>query len=93
MTDYSHLTPDNTPIVKVLWFDIVSVDNWNEDENAEIATITTIGWLLENNPKWVKVAGSYSWDDGSWSSQTVFPKGEPDVEIVVDQVGTIERLR
>ena len=83
--DYSHLNPTNTPIVKVDWHDIVSVQNYNEDEGAQSIEVASVGWLLDDSPTAVTIASSYVWREERWSDQQTFPKAPPEITIIKDQ--------
>jgi len=89
--DYSHLTPTNTPIVRVDWHDIVSADNYNEDERAQSVEVASIGWLLEDAPTAVTIAGSYVWREERWSDQQTFPKAPPEITVIKDQAPPVKR--
>ena len=82
MADYSHLSPENTDVVIVNWPDIQTVANWNEDEEPDIVTVSTLGWILEDDPKWIKVAGSYSWEAEQWSDIHSFPRHAPGIVVI-----------
>ena len=91
MADYSHLTPNNTPLVQVNWMDIVQGDNYNEDDDVQGIEVSTIGWLLDDNMQEVVIASTYVWREERWSDQHAFPKAEPEVVIVKDNAPAIER--
>ena len=91
MKDYSHLNPRNTPIVEVEWQDIVSVENYNDDEDSQSIEVISVGYLLEDTPTDVKIAGSYVWREERWSDKQSFPKTPPEVSVVKDQANAPER--
>ena len=88
---YDHLTPMNTPIVRINWHDIVSVENYNEDENAQPIEVSSIGWLLEDSPTSITIAGTYVWREERWSDQQTLPKLPPEIEVIQDQAPAPKR--
>ena len=89
--DYSHLTPNNTPIVQVNWHDIVTKENYNEDEETQAIEVASVGWLLEDTPTEIKIATTYVWREERWSDQCSFPKAPPEIVVIKDQVDEIKR--
>ena len=91
---YEDLTPENTPIVRVNWSDIVTVDNWGEDdETVQPIESLTIGYLLEDTPTMVVVAASYDYRAERWGTKHAFPKTPPEIVVILDQVPAKERER
>ena len=72
--------PSECRIVKVSWEDIVSVSNWNDDEDIGTRTCLTIGWLLEESETRIVLATSYDYEEERWADFTVLPKIGPSVE-------------
>ena len=74
MSKWRDLTPATAPVVRIEWWDIVTADSWNEDEeDTTPATLIDVGWLLEDNDKWVRIAGTYDWDSGKWARFRLIP--------------------
>ena len=90
MTDYTEKTPENTPVVKIEWEDFQSVENWNDDEDAETYGCVSVGWLLENTEKHYLLARDYSYDDERWSGLFAMPKLPPVVTVLVPGPNTGE---
>jgi len=76
---YDHLTPAQCPVVKVDWADITEFPQWNDREDVQTTDVVTTGWLLEDSPKWIVVASSYSYTDETWASVCIFPTQMPAV--------------
>ena len=88
MNPWRELTPATAPVVRVEWYDIVSADSWNDDEeNATPATLVDVGWLLEDNPKWIRIATTYDYDSCRWARFRLLPKMPPEVDLIQDAVG------
>ena len=80
MSKWRDLTPATAPVVRIEWWDIVTADSWNEDEeDTTPATLIDVGWLLEDNDKWVRIAGTYDWDSGKWARFRLIPKLPPTI--------------
>ena len=60
---WRELTPASAPVVRIEWWDIVTADSWNEDE--------------EDNDKWIRIAGTYDYDSGKWARFRLIPKLPP----------------
>ncbi len=83
MPDYSGLKPHNTPIVTVHWSDIVSEDNWGQDDEVtQPIECVTVGWLLEETPTMIIVGSSYDFREDRWGSKHAFPKNPPEISTV-----------
>ncbi|MCK4500178.1 hypothetical protein KAU11_06745 [Candidatus Babeliales bacterium] len=91
--DYSHLTPTNTPIIQVNWWDIVKGDNYNEDDNVQTIEVISVGWLLEDSATEVKIASTYVWREERWSDQHAFTKSPPEIEPVKDQSKKMKSIK
>jgi len=79
MSSWDHLTPADCPVVRVDWVDITEYSQWNSEEDVQTTDVVTVGWLLEDSPQQVVVAGSYSYTDDAWASVVTFPKTPPEV--------------
>ena len=78
MSEWRNLTPKTAPMVSVEWWDIVTADSWNEDEeDATPATLIDCGWLLEDNERWIRLGCTYDYDSGKWARFRVLPKLPP----------------
>jgi len=78
MTDYSHLTPENAPLIIVDWEDIYFSDNWDEDgEIVQPRESKTVAYLLEDSESQLVIASSYSWRDDRWATVHAIPKMPP----------------
>lgn len=76
----SDLTPATTRIVVVEWEDITDIDNWNEEDGPfQPTSCKSLGWLLENNSKWITIARDYDVTNDKWASVLIVPKMEPTV--------------
>lgn len=80
------LNPNTAKLVVVAWSDITEYAQWNQDvgddEDEEITTVSSVGWLIEDRAQWVKIARDYSWEAEKWSGVVMIPKLPPEVEIV-----------
>lgn len=91
---YEELTPTNTPIVKVAWADIMFIDNWGEDdETVQPVESATVGYLLEDSATVIVIASSYDYRAERWGSIHAFPKFQPELTVIKDQVPERERKR
>ena len=80
---WRELTPETAPVVRIDWWDIVTADSWNEDEeDTTPATLVDLGWLLEDNPKWIRIATTYDHDSGRWARFRLIPKLPPEITVV-----------
>ena len=80
MSKWRDLTPATAPVVRIEWWDIVTADSWNEDEeDTTPPTLIALRWLLEANDKWVRIAGTYDWDSGKWARFRLIPKLPPTI--------------
>jgi len=81
------LTPNDCQLVEVEWEDITGLDNWNDDDGPfQPTSIVSVGWLLEDNVKWLTIATSYDHTNSKWASITVIPKLPPVVKpLMVDE--------
>ena len=78
--DWRELTPTTAPVVRVEWHDIVTADSWNEDEeDATPVALVDVGWLLEDNVRWIRIAGTYDYDSGKWARFRLIPKLPPTI--------------
>lgn len=83
MSDYSHLTPQNAKIVTVDWEDIVFSDKWSGDEeDTQPVEVITLGWLLEETPTMLVVAGSYNYREEQWATVHSFSKKAPAITVI-----------
>ena len=78
MTTYEDKTPDNTPLVKIWWYDIV----FDDDGNTNIVSRVTAGWLLEDAETYIKLASTYCGEEKMWQTEHSFPKIAPRIEPV-----------
>jgi hypothetical protein len=64
-------------LVQVVWDDAHSLAAWEEDTDAplEPCHILTIGFLIREDEKYIKVADSYVIDGTDFSGTTQIPKG------------------
>ena len=75
------LTPNSAKLVLVEWEDITGLDNWNEDDGPfQPTSIVSVGWLLEDNPKWMTIARDYDHTNAKWAAVVVIPKLPPVVK-------------
>lgn len=66
------------PIVHVLWRDANGWSGWHESSEVErfgIATVSTVGALVYDDDKVVKLAGSVAWGNAHFGDLTVIPRG------------------
>lgn len=73
------LTPKNAKPVVVGWDDIKNTPAWNEAEDVNSATMSNIGWLIEDSATRIVIATGYDWDDGRWCEFVTFSKRVPEV--------------
>lgn len=74
------LTPETARLVVVAWEDIVQYQDWNEwSESHDTLTVKTVGWLIEETPRKIVVAGSYNYADEQWADLHAFPKMPPEL--------------
>ncbi len=79
---HDELTPADSPLVSVEWEDITGLDNWNEDDGPfQPTSIKSVGWLIEDGPKWLVIARDYDHTNEKWSSIVVIPKLPPVVMV------------
>ena len=72
------LTPETTDLIVVDWYDIVNVDDWNEQtESVWPAPLKTAGWLLAETEHQMLLAGTYDYQADTWSGKFVYPKTAP----------------
>lgn len=82
MKKHDELTPSDAPLVSVEWEDITGLDNWNEDDGPfQPTSIKSVGWLIEDGPKWLVIARDYDHTNEKWSSIVVIPKLPPVVMV------------
>lgn len=85
MSDAESLSPRECRLVEVEWEDITGLDNWNEDDGPfQPTSIVSVGWLLEDNAKWLTIATSYDHTNSKWASITVIPKLPPVVKFLAE---------
>ena len=83
MSRYDAMTPKDCHVVVVEWEDITHFSAWNESEDdITTTTISTLGWLLEENDKHVVVASTYDHDSEQWADYHAFPKIPATVVVV-----------
>ncbi len=83
MSDGDGKTPANTSMIQVEWEDITGLDNWNEDDGPfQPTSIVSVGWLLEDNVKWMTIARDYDHTNSKWAAVVVIPKLPPVVEVI-----------
>ena len=79
---HDEMTPADAPLVSVEWEDITGLDNWNEDDGPfQPTSIKSVGWLIEDGPKWLVIARDYDHTNEKWSSIVVIPRLPPVVMI------------
>ena len=79
---HDEMTPTDAPLVSVEWEDITGLDNWNEDDGPfQPTSIKSVGWLIEDGPKWLVIARDYDHTNEKWSSIVVIPRLPPVVMI------------
>jgi hypothetical protein len=78
-------TPKPDPIVKkfryvqVEWVDAISYTDWREaSEAGQLPVITTRGWLIRDEEKFVTIAGSIG-QDGQFGEIITIPKCWTDI--------------
>jgi len=90
--DYEGMTPENTPIVRINWRDIVTVDNWgDDDEVAQPIECVTIGYLIGETATDITVAASYDYREERWGTKHSFPKTPPEMVMIKDQAPAVAR--
>jgi hypothetical protein len=83
---YDHLEPKDCRIVKVEWRDIIFNDAWNDDSpDLDTPDGVQLGYLLEDGPHDVVIAGGYNYTDEKWCTIHAFPKTPPEVIPVVQE--------
>ena len=60
-------------LVTVRWLDIISDSSWTPPEEVECPTFETVGWLVYEDEKCLKIADTLG-EDG-WFGVTAFPRG------------------
>jgi len=88
MSDYSHLTPLNAPLVRIDWEDIYSSDRWNDDDVIQPAESYQEGHLLELTPAMVVVGSAYSWREKHWGTITAMSLVPPEISVLM----TVEEI-
>jgi len=75
--DYSHLTPDITPLVRVDWEDIYFTLNWEEvpDDGVHPRPEMNEGRLLYKSKTEVVIGGGYSYWEEQWNTIHCYPRG------------------
>ena len=82
MKQPDELKPADCPLVSVEWEDITELANWNEDDGPfQPTSIKSVGWLIEENSKWMTIARDYDHTNDKWSSVVIIPKMPPVVMI------------
>ena len=82
MKQPDELKPADCPLVSVEWEDITELANWNEDDGPfQPTSIKSVGWLIEENSKWMTIARDYDHTNEKWSSIVVIPKLPPVVMV------------
>lgn len=76
------MNPNTAPLVRINWADIVEVSAWNEEEECDPATVTSIGYLIEDRPQWYRIARDYHWEDERWAGVVTIPKVPPEIEVL-----------
>ena len=61
-------------LIKVHWDDIVETCDWTEAEDVKLPRFITIGWLITENERCLKLGHTMN-DDGRIYGITAFPKG------------------
>lgn len=61
-------------LIKVHWDDIVETCDWTEAEDVKLPRFVTIGWLITENERCLKVGHTMN-EDGRIYGITAFPKG------------------
>ena len=75
------LTPETAKLVRINWQDILFEDSWNDDqEPVQPVECMTVGFLIEDTPTMITVAGSYDYRAEQWATIHSFPKGKPTKE-------------
>lgn len=82
MANYDHLAPGDCPVVKVEWADITQFGQWNGEEEVQTTDVANVGWLLEDDARWVVVASAYNYSDEQWADIHIFPKRPPEVTVL-----------
>jgi hypothetical protein len=59
-------------LVEVIWEDIVQDPTW--ETNVDCLTVTSVGYLVENSEKYLKIGGSIT-EDGEIAGIIAMPKG------------------
>ena len=62
----------NIQLIEVIWEDIVQDPTW--ETNVDCLTVTSVGYLLENSEKYLKIGTSIT-EDGEIAGITAMPKG------------------
>lgn len=70
----AHHGSPNEGLVVVHWYDITTVANWNEEEEAYAAEFFTVGWLVEEDSTKVVIASTWDPLDQEWREITTFPR-------------------
>jgi hypothetical protein len=72
------ITPSTAVKVLVEWEDITSMENWNENDGPfQPTSILSIGWLIEDNSKWMTIARDYDHTNSKWADIVIIPKLPP----------------
>jgi len=70
------------PLVLVRWVDIIADSSWTPPEEVECPEFETVGWLVHEDEKCIKVADTYG-EEGHFGI-TAFPRGCVISTVVVD---------
>jgi hypothetical protein len=74
------LTPDSAPLVYVEWEDIQAHEDWNEVSDSDsTCTLKSVGWLIEDGPKKLVIAGTYDYENERWANKFAIGKLPPSV--------------
>lgn len=77
LTKIEPSNPEEMQVFKVIWFDATSIDQWTSLQEARVATchqVTTVGFLLDENPHRIIIAASIDEDGENAASVWAIPK-------------------
>ena len=67
-------SPPAPPLIEVSWTDIISDSSWTPPEDVECPEFRTVGWLVYEDDKCIKIADTMDAEGNPWGI-TAFPVG------------------